>query len=74
MTAVPRVPPAPVILRLVQAAVLGRWRATGEDLYREVVRESELAAGQEALVSALEGGYAPERLAEAVMVHLRALL
>lgn len=64
MTAAPRVPPAPVILRLVQAAVLGRWRATGDDLYRAVIRESELAAGQEALVSGCGEGVTAEWLCE----------
>ena len=34
MRASQSVPPAPAVLRLVQLAVLGRWRATGEDLYR----------------------------------------
>jgi acetoin utilization deacetylase AcuC-like enzyme len=38
-----------------------------------MVGRAEAACGGR-LVSALEGGYAPERLAEAVMVHLRALL
>ena len=36
MPAPPRVPPVPAVLRLVQTMVLGRWRATGEELYREV--------------------------------------
>ena len=37
MSAPPRVPPVPAVLRLVQMMVLGRWRATGEELYREVL-------------------------------------
>jgi len=64
MSAAPRVPPAPVILRLVQAAVLGRWRATGEDLYREVIRASEMEAGQEVLVSGCGEGVTAEWLCE----------
>lgn len=64
MSAAPKVPPAPVVLRLVQAAVLGRWRATGEDLYREVIRASELAAGQEVLVSGCGDGVTAEWLCE----------
>ena len=51
MSASPRVPPVPAVLRLVQAAVLERWRSTGEDLYREVARLVEAEAGHEILVS-----------------------
>jgi len=32
----PPPPPVPAALRLVQTVVAGRWRATGEELYREV--------------------------------------
>ncbi len=66
-TSTPRVrpspPPAPAILRLVQLAVLGRWRATGEDLYREVVRVAEIAAAQEVLVAGCGDGVTAEWLA-----------
>ena len=54
---VPRsVPPVPAVLRLVQTAVLGRWRATGEDLYREVAREIEAEPGKEIVVSGCGDG------------------
>ena len=33
-----RIPPVPAVLRLVQRAVLQRWRATEDDLYRECAR------------------------------------
>ena len=58
-----RVPPAPAVLRLVQLAVLGRWRATGEDLYREVASLAEIAAGQEVLVSGCGEGITAEWIA-----------
>ena len=51
------------MLRLVQMAVLGRWRATGEELYREVVRLTELGPGQELLVSGCGDGVTAEWLA-----------
>ena len=66
-TSTPRVrptpPPAPAILRLVQLAVLGRWRATGEQLYREVVRVAEIGRSQEVLVSGCGDGVTAEWLA-----------
>ena len=59
-TSTPRVrptpPPAPAVLRLVQLAVLGRWRATGEQLYREVVRVADIGRSQEVLVSGCGDG------------------
>lgn len=58
-----RVPPAPAVLRLVQLAVLGRWRATGEDLYREVASVAELEAGREVLVSGCGEGKTAEWIA-----------
>ena len=63
MTEVRHVPPVPAVLRLVQMVVLGRWRATGEDLYREVVRIIEAARGQEILVSGCGEGTTAEWLA-----------
>jgi hypothetical protein len=63
MRASQSVPPAPAVLRLVQLAVLGRWRATGEDLYREVVGLTELGPGQELLVSGCGEGVTAEWLA-----------
>jgi SAM-dependent methyltransferase len=59
----PRVPPVPAVLRLVQSAVLGRWRATGEDLYREVARITEAGPRQEVLVVGCGTGAATEWLA-----------
>lgn len=63
MSASARVPPVPAVLRLVQMVVLGRWRATGEDLYREVVEITEAVAGQEMLVSGCGDGVTAEWLA-----------
>jgi len=58
-----REPPVPAVLRLVQTAVLGRWRATGEDLYREVARLTEAGPGREIVVSGCGSGAAAEWLA-----------
>jgi SAM-dependent methyltransferase len=59
----PGAAPAPAILRLVQLVVLGRWRATGEQLYREVARITEVHAGQEVLVAGCGDGVTVEWLA-----------
>lgn len=56
----PNVPPVPAVLRLVQTAVLGRWRATGEDLYREIARLTEAGAKREMLVAGCGNGAAAE--------------
>jgi len=58
-----RVPPVPAVLRLVQMVVLGRWRATGEDIYRELVHLLEPAPGKEILVSGCGEGVTAEWLA-----------
>ena len=58
-----RIPPAPAVLRLVQMVVLGRWRATGEQLYREVAQLIGVAAGQEVIVAACGEGVTTEWLA-----------
>ncbi|HUF30690.1 MAG TPA: methyltransferase domain-containing protein [Gemmatimonadaceae bacterium] len=58
-----RVPPVPAVLRLVQLAVLGKWRATGDDLYREVARLAEAAPGREIIVSGCGMGSTTEWLA-----------
>ena len=42
-------------------------------LTKEMVSRAEQWCGGR-LVSALEGGYAPDRLGEAAVVHMRALL
>lgn len=63
MSAPPRVPPVPAVLRLVQMMVLGRWRATGEELYREVADLMEAAPGKEILVSGAGEGETSEWLA-----------
>ncbi len=58
-----RVPPVPAVLRLVQMVVLGRWRATGDDIYRELVHLLEPAPGREILVSGCGDGVTAEWLA-----------
>ncbi|HEU4563021.1 MAG TPA: class I SAM-dependent methyltransferase [Gemmatimonadaceae bacterium] len=58
-----RVPPVPAVLRLVQMAVQGKWRATGEDLYREVARLTEAVPGKEIIVSGCGDGITTEWLA-----------
>ncbi len=63
MRAPPRVPPAPAVLRLVQLAVLGRWRDTGEQLYREVAHLTDAARGREILVAGCGDGTTAEWLA-----------
>ena len=64
MSATHHVPPAPAVLRLVQEIVFGRWRASGEDLYREVAAVLELVPGQELLVSGCGDGTSAEWLAQ----------
>jgi ubiquinone/menaquinone biosynthesis C-methylase UbiE len=56
-------PPVPAVLRLVQTVVVGRWRATGEELYREVARLIGEAPGKEVLVVGSGDGVAVEWLA-----------
>ena len=64
MTAAPpNVPPVPAVLRLVQRSVLGRWRATGEELYREVAALLEARSGTEVLVSGCGEGVTCEWMA-----------
>lgn len=58
-----RLPPVPAVLRLVQMTVLGRWRATAEDLYREVVELTEVTRGQELVVAGCGEGVTTEWLA-----------
>jgi SAM-dependent methyltransferase len=53
----------PAILRLVQMVMLGRWRATGEDLYREVADLAQARDGTELLVSGCGDGVTTEWLA-----------
>jgi SAM-dependent methyltransferase len=57
-------PPVPVVLRLVQLVTVGRWRATGEDLYREVAALTEAKAGMELLLVGSGDGATTEWLAE----------
>jgi ubiquinone/menaquinone biosynthesis C-methylase UbiE len=64
MSAIHHVPPAPAVLRLVQELVFGRWRASGEDLYREVASLLEAGRGQEVLVSGCGDGTTVEWLAQ----------
>jgi ubiquinone/menaquinone biosynthesis C-methylase UbiE len=63
MSAPSPVPPAPAVLRLVQELVFGRWRATGEELYREVASLLEVGAGGEILVAGCGDGTSAEWLA-----------
>lgn len=58
-----RTTPAPAVLRLVQMAIIDRWRATGEDLYREVARLAEIESGQEIVVAGSGRGVTTEWLA-----------
>ncbi|HSU96803.1 MAG TPA: methyltransferase domain-containing protein [Gemmatimonadaceae bacterium] len=58
-----RTTPAPAVLRLVQMAIIDRWRATGEDLYREVARLADLEKGQDIVVSGCGRGVTTEWLA-----------
>ena len=58
-----RIPPSPAVLRLVQMVVLGRWRATGEQLYREVAHLIDVGPGQEVLVAGCGEGVTSEWLA-----------
>jgi ubiquinone/menaquinone biosynthesis C-methylase UbiE len=51
------------VLRLVQELVFGRWRATGEALYREVASLLDVGAGREVLVSGCGDGTSVEWLA-----------
>jgi len=53
----------PAVLRLVQLVMLGRWRATGEELYREVADLAEARGGTELLVSGCGEGVTAEWLA-----------
>ena len=64
MTASSRIPPVPAVLRLVQMVVLGRWRATGEELYREVHRLTEAGPGREIIVSGCGDGVTTDWLVE----------
>ena len=56
-------PPVPAVLRLVQSVMQGRWRATGEELYREVAALTEARIGAELLVSGSGDGVTAEWLA-----------
>jgi SAM-dependent methyltransferase len=53
----------PAILQLVQMVLLGRWRATGEDLYREVAVLAEARQDTELLVAGSGDGVTAEWLA-----------
>ena len=63
MSAAPHVPPAPAVLRLVQELVFGRWRSSGEELYREVADLVGVGPGQEVLVAGCGDGTSAEWLA-----------
>jgi SAM-dependent methyltransferase len=59
----PHAPAAPAVLRLVQELVFGRWRSSGEALYREVASLVGVGPGQEVLVSGCGDGTSCEWLA-----------
>jgi SAM-dependent methyltransferase len=59
----PSTPPVPAVQRLVQSVMQRRWRATGEELYREVAALSEAGIGAELLVSGCGDGVTAEWLA-----------
>lgn len=63
MSAANRNSPVPPVLRVVQQAILGRWRATTEDLYREIVRLTSLKPGSEVVVAGSGDGRVTEWLA-----------
>ena len=54
----------PPVLRAVQSVMHGRWRALGEELYREVARTVEVSGGGELLVAGCGDGVSAEWLAE----------
>ena len=56
----PPPPPVPAVLRLVQMVLLGRWRATGEELYRAVADLAEARGGTELLVAGCGEGVTAE--------------
>jgi 2-polyprenyl-3-methyl-5-hydroxy-6-metoxy-1,4-benzoquinol methylase len=56
-------PPVPAVLRLAQSAVMERWRAAGEELYRELAHLLEAGRGRELLVAGCGDGVAAEWLA-----------
>lgn len=70
MSASQGVPPVPAVLRLVQTAVLGRWRATGEELFREVARLTEAGPGKDLLVVGCGDGVTTEWLATRTGAHV----
>jgi SAM-dependent methyltransferase len=53
----------PAVLRLVQMVMLGRWRATGEELYREVADLAEARGATDLLVAGCGDGVTAEWLA-----------
>ena len=63
MSDAPNPPPVPAVLRLVQTVVAGRWRATGEELYREVASLVEAAQGKEIVVVGCGDGVTVEWMA-----------
>jgi SAM-dependent methyltransferase len=56
-------PTLPAVLRDVQSVVQGHWRATGEELYREVAGQLGLASGSDLLVAGCGDGVTSEWLA-----------
>lgn len=56
-------PTLPAVLRDVQSVVQGHWRATGEELYREVAGQLGVGSGSELLVAGCGDGVTSEWLA-----------
>ncbi|HWZ58741.1 MAG TPA: class I SAM-dependent methyltransferase [Gemmatimonadaceae bacterium] len=73
MSVPPRVPPVPAVLRLVQLAVLGRWREAGEELYRAVADVTGAEQGQELLVAGCGDGVGAEWLATRTQASVTAV-
>ncbi len=63
MSPASRIQPIPAVLRLVQTAVLGRWRASVETLYRELADLLQAEPGRDLLVSGCGDGKNAEWLA-----------
>jgi SAM-dependent methyltransferase len=62
--------PVPAVVRLVQSAVLGRWRATGDDLYRELAVLIDARPDRDVLVAGSGSGDAAHWLADRTGVSI----
>lgn len=64
------VPPVPAVLRLVQSAVLGRWQASSDALYRELASSIEATAGSDIVVAGCGDGVTAQWLARRTGAHV----